>query len=173
MDDKSFDLVFFHESLGYGDRSKSLREATRVLDDGGRIYMKDLCIAQDSDPVKVARLSKSWMYRYDRREDIERECMQRGLRKEFSRPFPDNFNEATLAMMTDPDLMKRHILRCQVSPFPSDPGSFATRKPSNSCELINYLLVVWGCLINVENSMPTFPRRMSLLQVASHIRTLA
>lgn len=107
FDDGSFDLVFFHESLGYGDRSKSLREATRVLDDGGRIHIKDLCVAQ-GDPVKVARLSESWMYRYDRSEDIEQECEAMNLRKEFSRLFPSNFNEATLAIMTDPDLLKRH-----------------------------------------------------------------
>lgn len=61
LPDNSADVVLFLESLGYVDQRLALREAVRVLRNGGEIWIKDFCLFP-GNPVEA--LQQAWGYKF-------------------------------------------------------------------------------------------------------------
>jgi len=67
-DDNTFDLVYFCESMGYGEFEKVINEVIRILKPGGKLYINEIVIKCNEGKLSEKELDKlnhfidSWFY---------------------------------------------------------------------------------------------------------------
>ena len=67
-EDNTFDIVYFCESMGYGNFKKAVKEAARILKPNGKLYINEVVIKCDKDKLSKKELDKlnnfidSWFY---------------------------------------------------------------------------------------------------------------
>ena len=66
--DNTFDVVYFCESMGYGDFEKTINESVRILKPNGKLYIKEIVTKCDEDKLSKKELDNlnhfidSWFY---------------------------------------------------------------------------------------------------------------
>ena len=67
-EDNTFDIVYFCESMGYGNFKKVVKEAIRILKPKGKLYINEIVVKCDKDKLTKKKLEKlnyfieSWFY---------------------------------------------------------------------------------------------------------------
>ena len=67
-EDNAFDIIYFCESMGYGNFKKTVKEAIRILKPNGKLYINEIVVKCDKDKLTKKKLSKlnhfidSWFY---------------------------------------------------------------------------------------------------------------
>lgn len=85
LPDNSCGLVLFNETIGYGNLVKLLREAKRLLNKSGKIFIKDYVL-----PSADQYFSSAWNYRLYREGDIDQVAGDLGMTVVDSREVPCN-----------------------------------------------------------------------------------
>ena len=66
--DSTFDIVYFCESMGYGNFKKVVKEAVRILKPNGKLYINEIVVKCDKNNLTNKKLNKlnhfidSWFY---------------------------------------------------------------------------------------------------------------
>jgi len=78
-DDNTFDLIYFCESMGYGNFEKVISESIRILKPDGKLYINEIVIRctknelSESELAKLNRFRNNWFYEvYDSDTIIEK-----------------------------------------------------------------------------------------------------
>ena len=57
-EDNTFDIVYFCESMGYGNFKKVVKEAVRILKPNGKLYINEIVVKCDKDKLTKKKLEK-------------------------------------------------------------------------------------------------------------------